>query len=200
MFHNSSFVFFFSFIVFFSSSQNLYISKRFSVAQEQLITLLPPKVLLYWEVISLGMLKHAYGNLLVTPRSSWPPNPFSQPRKLRHRQPKNFSRHHTPGPSRTCFFLPWKHRLVYLERMELCNWKIAVNEDEFGLQEFCLPNPCSKYHIVIKKLTLKIACTTLCTEKPAIYTAEQITENSKRGVEKYLHFQGLSVNWRSTSH
>lgn len=70
MFHNSSFVFFFSFIVFFSSSQNLYISKRFSVAQEQLITLLPPKVLLYWEVISLGMLKHAYGNLLVTPRSS----------------------------------------------------------------------------------------------------------------------------------
>lgn len=71
MFHKSSFVFFFSFIVFFfSSSQNLYISKRFSVAQEQLITLLPPNVLLYWETISLGMLKHAYGNLLVTPRSS----------------------------------------------------------------------------------------------------------------------------------
>lgn len=135
---------------FFSSSQNLYISKRFSVAQEQVITLLPPKVILYWEVISLRMLKHAYENQLVTPRSTWPPNPFLQSRKLRHEQAKNFSHHHTPGPSRTCFFLPWKHRLVYLERMELCDCKIAVNEDESGLQESCFPNPCSKYHIVTK--------------------------------------------------
>lgn len=143
--------FFFSFFSFFFwSSQNLYISKRVNVAQEQLITLLPPKVLLCWEITFVGMLKHAYGNHLVTPRSTWPPNPFVQSRKLRHRQAKNFSHHHTPGPSRTFFSLPWKHRLVYLERMELCDCKIAVNEDEPGLQESCLPNPCSKYHIVIK--------------------------------------------------